>query len=41
MSGNQCREFWAEFMLEYPRILGGLLHAVVAGMRLWSLVRLA
>jgi hypothetical protein len=28
-------------MVEYPRILGGLLDAVVAGMRLWSLVRLA
>jgi hypothetical protein len=41
MSGNQCGEFWAEFMVEYPRILGGLLDAVVAGMRLWSLVRLA
>ena len=34
-------DLWAEFMHDYPRILGGLLDAVAAGMRLRSEVRLA
>jgi hypothetical protein len=35
------QDLWAQFMPDYPGILGGLLDAVVAGMRLWSEVRLA
>ena len=40
-SRRREQDLWAEFMTDYPRILGGLLDAVVAGMRLWSEVRLA
>ncbi len=41
-SHRRCEEdLWAEFMPDYPRILGGLLDAVVAGMRLRSTVKLA
>ena len=40
-SRRREQDLWAEFMSEYPRILGGLLDAVATGMRLWSEVRLA
>jgi hypothetical protein len=41
-SHRRCEEdLWSEFMAEYPRILGGLLDAVVAGMQLRPAVRLA
>ena len=40
-SRRRCEEdLWAEFTLDYPRILGGLLDVVVAGMRLRPTVRL-
>jgi hypothetical protein len=34
------QDLWAEFMQDYPGILGGLLDAVAAGMRLWSEIQL-
>jgi hypothetical protein len=34
------QDLWAEFMQDYPGILGGLLDAVAAGMRLWSEIHL-
>jgi hypothetical protein len=41
-SSRRCEEdLWAEFTPDYPRILGGLLDAVVAGMRLRPEIRLA
>ena len=39
-SRRRERELWAEFTPDYPRILGGLLDAVAAGMRLWSEIHL-
>jgi len=39
-SRRREQDLWAEFMPDYPRILGGLLDAVAAGMRLWSEIRL-
>jgi hypothetical protein len=41
-SRRRCEEdLWAEFMPDYPRIFGGLLDAVAAGMRLRPKVKLA
>jgi hypothetical protein len=41
-SSRRCEEdLWEEFMADYPRILGALLDAVVAGIRLRPAVRLA
>jgi hypothetical protein len=41
-SRRRCEEdLWADFMPDYPRIFGGLLDAVAAGMRLRSTVKLA
>jgi hypothetical protein len=41
-SRRRCEEdLWAEFMPDYPRIFGGLLDAVAAGMRLRPTVKLA
>jgi hypothetical protein len=41
-SRRRCEEdLWAEFTLDHPRILSGLLDVVVAGMRLRPMVRLA
>ena len=41
-SHHRCEEdLWAEFTLDYPRILGGLLDAVVTGMRLRPTDKLA
>ncbi len=40
-SRRREQDLWAGFMPDYPRILGGLLNAVAAGVRLWSEVRLA
>jgi hypothetical protein len=41
-SRRRCEEdLWAEFTLDYPRIFGGLLDAVAAGMRLRPTVKLA
>ncbi len=39
-SRRREQDLWAEFMIDYPRILGGLLDAVAAGLRLWSEIRL-
>jgi hypothetical protein len=41
-SSRRCEEdLWAEFMLDYPRILGGLLDVVADGIRLRPTVKLA
>ncbi len=41
-SHRRCEEdFWADFTNDYPRIFGGKLGAVVAGMRLAPTIKLA
>jgi hypothetical protein len=41
-SRRRCeQDFWAEFHQDYPWLLGALLDAVSAGMRLWPEVQLA
>ena len=39
-SRRREHDLWAEFMTDYPRILGGLLDAVAAGLRLWPDIQL-